>query len=148
MGWLINSSREETYRLLKDYFNGRHMRVMVSDPPLYIKAEFGSWTAMVLNNAKGKVTARIVEKNGGNYVDLSLDFALEYFSALLLSIVGAISTYVFYDLLRIPSMWALFVILIEVVVIWGIVVSSVSLTRRKLIGELNIFIQSLSAKKQ
>lgn len=131
-----------------DYFNGRPMKVIASNPPSYIKAEFGSWTAMVLDNAKGEVTARIVKRNGGSYANLNLSFALEYFSALLLTIVGAISTYIFYDLLRIPSMWALFVILIEVVMIWGIVRSSASLTRRKFIEEFNMFIQSVSAKKQ
>ena len=124
------------------------MKVRTSDPPSYIKAGFGSWTDMVLNNAKGEVTARIAEGNGGSCVNLDLDFALEYYPALLLTISGLAATYIFYDLLKAPSTWALLVMLTEVVVVWGIVAYSISLTKRKLIKEFNAFIQSLSAKKQ
>jgi len=146
MSWLIDSSPEETYRLLIGYFDGRHMKVKTSDSPSCIKAGFGSWTDMVLDNAKGEVTARIVKRNGGSYVNLDFDFALEYHPALLLTIAGVAATYMLYDLLRVTPMWALFVMLIEVVVVWGIVVYSISLTRRKLIEGLNMFIQSLSTK--
>jgi hypothetical protein len=131
-----------------DYFDGRHMTVKTSDPPSRIKAGFGSWTDMVLDNAKGEVTARIVKRNGGSDVNLSFDFALEYYPALLLTIAGVAATYMLYDLLRASPVWALFVILIEVVVVWGIVVYSISLTRRKFLEGLNMFIQSLPTKKQ
>jgi len=131
-----------------DYFNGRPMKVVASESPSYIKVEFGSWTAMVLDNARGEVKARIAKRNGGSYANLNLSFALEYFAALLFTIVGAIATYLIYDTLRAPSTWALSVILLEVAMIWGIVGYSVSITRRKFMEEFNMFIQSLSAKKQ
>ena len=148
MNLFIDSSREETYRLLMDYFDGRHMKVQTSDSPSSIKAGFGSWTDMVLDNAKGEVTARIVKRNGGSDVNLSFDFALEYYPALLLTIAGVAATYMLYDLLRASPTWALFVILIEVVMVWGIVIYSISLTKRKLIKDLNTFIKSQSTKKQ
>jgi hypothetical protein len=147
MSWFFNSSQKETYRLLMDFFNGRNMKVRASDPPSCIKAGFGSWTEMVLDNAKGEITARIAEGNGGSYVNLDLDFALEYYPALLLTISGLAATYIFHDLLRASTTWALSVMLIEVVVVWGIVLYSISLTRRKLIEEFNMFIQSLSRAK-
>jgi len=131
-----------------DYFNGRHMKIKTSDPLSFIKAGFGSWTAMVLDNAKGEVKARQAKGNGGSHVNLDIDFALEYYPALLLTITAVAATYIFYDLLRAPSTWTLFVMLIEVVVVWGIVAYSISLTRRKVLEEFIMFIQSLSAKKQ
>ncbi len=148
MSSFINSSPEETYRLLMDYFDGRHMKVKTSDSPSCIKAGFGSWTDMVLDNAKGEVTARVVKRNGGSDLNLDFDFALEYYPALLLTIAGVAATYMLYDLLRASPVWALFVILIEVVVVWGIVVYSISLTKRKLLEGLNTFIQTLSTKGQ
>lgn len=148
MNLLIDSSPEETYRLLMDYFDGRHLKVKTSDSPLCIKAAFGSWTDMVLDNAKGEVTARIVKRNGGSGVSLDFDFALEYYPALLLTVAGFVATYMLYDLMRVSSMWALFVMLIEVVVVWGIVVYSISLTKRKLKEELDMLIQSQSTRKQ
>jgi len=148
MSWFIDSSPEETYRLLMDYFDGRRMKVKASGSPSCIKAGFGSWTDMVLDNAKGEVTARIVRKDGGSYVNLDFDFALEYYPALLLTIAGVATTYMLYDLLRVSPAWALSVMLIEVVVVWGIVLYSISLTKRKFLKGLNMFIQSLSTKKQ
>lgn len=148
MSWFINSPPEETYSLLMDCFDGRHMKVKTSDSPSCIKVGFGSWTEMVLDNAKGEVTARIVKRNGGSYVNLDFDFALEYYPALLLTIAGVAATYMFYDLLRVSPIWALSVMLIEVVVVWGIVVYSISLTKRKFIEGLNTFIQSRTTKKQ
>lgn len=129
-----------------DYFNGRRMKVKTSDPPSYIEAGFGSWTAMVLDNAKGEITTRIAKKNGGSYVNLKLDFALEYYPALLLTIAGVAATYILYDFMRVPSTWALFVMLVEVLMVWGIVAYSISLTKRKILREFNTFIQSLKQK--
>jgi len=131
-----------------DYFDGRRMKVKTSGSPSCIKAGFGSWTEMVLDNAKGEVTARIVKRNGGSDVNLSFDFALEYYPALLLTIAGVAATYMLYDLLKAPPTYALLVIVIEVIVVWGIVVYSISLTKRKLTEELNTFIQSMPTKKQ
>jgi len=148
MSWFTDSSPEETYRLLMDYFDGRHMKVKTSDSPSRIKAGFGSWTDMVLDNAKGEVTARIVKRNGGSDVNLSFDFALEYYPALLLTIAGVAATYMLYYLLRASPTYALLVIVIELVVVWGIVLYSISLTKRKLTEGLNTLIQSQSTKKQ
>jgi uncharacterized membrane protein AbrB (regulator of aidB expression) len=129
-----------------DYFDGRRMKVKTSDPPSYVEAGFGSWTEMVLDNAKGEVKARIAKKNGGSDVNLKLDFALEYYPALLLTIAGVAATYILYDFMRVPSTWALFVMLVEVLMVWGIVAYSISLTRKKILEDLNMFIQSLKQK--
>jgi uncharacterized membrane protein AbrB (regulator of aidB expression) len=129
-----------------DYFNGRRMKVKTSDSPSYVEAGFGSWTEMVLDNAKGEVKARIAKKNGGSHVNLDIDFALEYHPALLLTITAVAATYVLYDLLRVPSTWALFVMLIEVLMVWGIVAYSISRTRKKILEEFNMFIQSSKQK--
>ncbi len=131
-----------------DYFDGRHMKVKTSESPSCIKAGFGSWTEMVLDNAKGEVTARIVKRNGGSDVNLDFDFALEYYPALVLTIAGVAATYMLYGLMRASPTWALLVIVIEVVIVWAIVVYSISLTKRKLTEELNTFIQPQSTKKQ
>jgi hypothetical protein len=131
-----------------DYFRERHMEVKASDSPSCIRAGFGSWTDMVLDKAKGEVTARIEKNNDGSNVNLDFDFALEYYPALLLTIAGVAATYMLYALLRVTPIWALLVMMIEVAVVWGIVIPSISLTRRKLLKELNKFIQSQSTKNQ
>jgi hypothetical protein len=66
----------------------------------------------------------------------------------LLTVAGVAATYMLYALLRVTPIWALFVMLIEVAVVWGIVIPSISLTKRKLLKELNKLIQSQSTKKQ
>jgi hypothetical protein len=66
----------------------------------------------------------------------------------LLTIAGVATTYMLCALLRVTPTWALSVMLIEVVVVWGIVLYSISLTKRKLLEDLNMFIQSLPTKSQ
>lgn len=148
MSWYLDSSPEEAFRLLMGYFERRGVVVVASDSPSYIRGVFGSWTEMVLDNAKGVVKAAIAEEDGGCCVSLGLSFAAEFFAAFLLTIgVGAL-TYFVYGMLWLSSMWTLLVILVEAVVIWGIVGYSARLTKRKFMKECNTFIQSLSAKKQ
>ena len=53
--------QEEAYRLMTDYFTGRGLRIVASDSPSYVNAEFGSWTSISLDNAKGEVRVDLVK---------------------------------------------------------------------------------------
>ena len=130
-----------------DYFNGRRMKVLTSNTPSYIRAEFGSLASMSLDNSKGEVEISIVKRNGGSYVNLNFSFSLEYLAAFTVTIIGALITYIIYTMLEIPFQFTLLVILVMVAFVVGIIGYSVSATRRKFVEEFNMFIQSLAPKK-
>jgi len=57
------------------------MKILTSNPPSYIRAEFGSLASMSPDNSKGEVEISIVKRNGGSYVNLNFSFSLEYLAA-------------------------------------------------------------------
>ena len=130
-----------------DYFNGRRMKILTSNPPSYIRAEFGSLASMSPDNSKGEVDISIVKRNGGSYVNLNFSFSLEYLAAFTVTIIGALIAYIIYTMLEIPFQFTLLVILVMVAFVVGIIGYSVSATRRKFIEEFNMFIQSLAPKR-
>ena len=147
MSWVLDSSPEDAYRLLLDYLKLRGVVIVRSDSSSFIRGVFGSWSQMVLDNAKGVVKVTVADEDGGCSVGLGLSFASEFFAALVLTIVVGLLTYFIYGMLDLSSMWTLFVILVEAVIIWGIVGYSARLTKRKFMKEFNTFIQSHSAKQ-
>lgn len=143
-------SPDEAFGLLLDYLKRRGVIVVGSDSPSSIRGVFGSWTQMVLDNAKGvvKVTIDEQEKGGGCSVGLGLSFLSEFFVAFVLTVAIAAFTFLIYGMPGFSLTWAVSMIVIEVVIIWGIVGYSTWLTRRKFMEEFNTFMQSHSAKKQ
>ena len=73
-----------------DYFTSKHMKILTSNSPSYIRAEFGSWTSMSLDNAKGEVEAEIKERNDGSYSNLNFSFFKECLFALIIAISGTL----------------------------------------------------------
>ncbi len=146
----MDLSPDEAFRLLLDYLKGRGVVVLRSDSPSFIRGVFGSWTQMVLDNAKGVVRVNIEEREegGGCSVDVRLSFLSELFVALVLTVVVGVSVFLIYGMLGFPSMDTWFVILAELVIIWGIVGVSLPLTKRKFMKDFDTFMQSHSAKKQ
>jgi len=147
MSFFVNASQEEAFRLMMDYFTGRHMKIPNSSSPSYIEAEFGSLITLSLDNAKGKAKLNVVKSNGGAYANLNLDFSLEYLAALILTIIGVLITYIYYTMLEFPFWYTLLIMLSIFILVWGLVGYSVTLTRRKIIEEFNMFIQSLASRK-
>ena len=147
MSFFVNASQEEAFRLVMDYFTGRRMNIPTSSSPSYIEAEFGSLISLSLDNAKGKVKLNVVKSNGGAYANLNLDFSLEYLTALAVTIIGVLITYTYYGMLEIPFSYTLLIIFSIVILVWVLVGYSVTLTRRKIIEEFNMFVQSLASKK-
>jgi hypothetical protein len=147
MSFFVNASQKEAFRLVMDYLTGRRMTISTSSPPSYIEAEFGSLVSLSLDNAKGKVKLNVAKSNGGAYANLNLDFSLEYLAALAVTIIGVLITYTYYGMLEIPFSFTLLIMLSIVILVWGLIGYSVSLTRRKFIEEFNMFIQSLASKK-
>jgi hypothetical protein len=164
MSLFVNVSEEEAFRLLVDYFTSKHMKIIASNSPSYIRAEFGSWTSMSLDNANGEVEAEIKERNGGSYTNLNFSFFKEYLFALMIAIFGTLFLCVVMwwratrDMSRInPADIGNFLFKVNLitaglsavmfVVAIGLVVYSTSITRRKFIEEFNTFMQSLPSKK-
>jgi len=147
MSFFVNASEEEAFRLVMDYFEGRRMKILTSNAPSYIRAQFGSWVSMSPSNSKGEVEINTVKRNGGSYVNLNFDFSKEYLAALIVTTIGAIVTLIVYGVLEIEPWFTLVVILAIVAIVGGIVGYSVSATRRSVIEEFNMFIQSFASKK-
>jgi len=132
-----------------DYFAGRHFKVHTSNAPSYIKAEFGSWISVETSgNAKGEVEANIVNRSSGSYVNLDLSFGKEYIANAMMLVVAVSVTLVVFEGLGFDFPFILSMLLFEVAVLLGFVGYAVSKTRRRIIEEFNMFIQSLSSKRE
>ncbi len=155
MSWFVGSYQEETFRLLMDYFAGRHMKILTSNSPSHIKAESGSWTSVSPGNARGDVEADIRKRDGGSYVTLSLNFLKEYLMALVAAVIGALFIYgVMWWLVIVnplqraidPLEWnfhAIIVVLLYLALSLGYLGYNTLLTRRRFMEEFNMFAQSL-----
>ena len=164
MSIFVNAPEQEAFLLITDYFASKDMKIVNSNPPSYIRAEFGSWTSISLDNAKGEAEAEITERNGGSYANLNFNFFKEYLFALIIAIFGTLFLCVVMwwrattDMSQINPVdvgnFLFKVSLITVglsavmfVVAIGLVGYSTSITRRRFIEEFNMFIQSLPSKK-
>jgi hypothetical protein len=164
MSLFVNVSGEEAFRLILDYFTLKRMKILTSNSPSYIRAEFGSWTSMSLDNANGEVEVEITERNGGSYSNLNFSFFKEYLFALIIAFFGTLLLCVVMwwratsDMSRInPADVGNFLFKVNLVtfglaaimfaVAIGLVVYSTSITRRRFVEELNMFMQSLPSKK-
>ena len=164
MNLFVNVSEEEAFRLLMDYFTSKHIKIIASNSPSYIRAEFGSWTSMSLDNANGEVEVEIKERNGGSYTNLNFSFFKEYLFALIIAIsVTLLLCVVMWwratrDMSRInPADVGNFLLKVNLItfglsaimfaVVIGLVGYSTSLTRKRFIEEFNMSMQSLPSKK-
>ena len=164
MSLFVNVPEEEAFRLMMDYFTSKHMKIVTSNSPSYIRAEFGSWTSMSLDNANGEVEVEITGRNGGSYSNLNFSFFKEYLFALIIAIFGTLflcavmlwratrdmsrinPADVGNSLLKINLITVgLSAIMFAIVI--GLVGYSTSLTRKRFIEEFNMSMQSLPSKK-
>jgi hypothetical protein len=161
----VNVSQEEAFRLLMNYITSKHMKIIASNSPSYIRAQFGSWASMSLDNANGDVEVEIRKRNGGSHANLDFSFFKEYLLALTVAVFGTLFLCVIMwwrvtsDLPRInPAEVGSFLLKINLItfglsvvmfaVAVGLVGYSTSLTRKKFIKEFNTFAQSLPPKKE
>lgn len=155
LSFFVNATTEETFRLVADFFEGRRMEILSSSSPSFVKARFGSWTSVSFDNAVGVVETKIAKKDGGSYLNLHFGFRGEYLVVLVSTIVLASIFFVFAlaqalakrgDFL-LGMMWTTLIVSIFFVFSGTIVAYSTSKTRRRIIEEFNMFMQSLASKK-
>lgn len=166
MSLYLNSSQEETFKTVMDYFMGRRYKILVSNSPSLIRAEFGSWWSMTVSSgtAKGEAEATIMKRNGGSYVNFNFSFMKEYLSGLIVAVVGVLVVYLVAQWLAgfyisqlpasvIADAWGIFnpIVFVVIMLLLAFIMSMegllVSKTRKRFIEEFNVFAQSLSAKK-
>lgn len=166
MRLVMNLSQEQSFQTIMDYFVGRHYKILVSNSPSLIRAEFGSYLALTFSNvtAKGEIDASITNKNGGSCVSFNFNFTKGYIAGFISAILGALLCYVgafwvgSFNLSNVPSWaiedaWRMFnTIMISVMSFLFVVLMSlegyyVSKTRKRFIEEFNMFAQSLPVKK-
>jgi small-conductance mechanosensitive channel len=164
MSLLFNASEEEAFLLITDYFASKNMKILATNHPSHIRAEFGSWTSISLNNAKGEVEVEITKRNGGSYTNLNFSFSKEYLLALIIAILGTLALCVVMwwratrDMPQInPADTGNFLFKVSLITVGlsavmfaaaiGLVVYSTALTRRRFVEEFNMFTQSLSSQK-
>ena len=156
----MNSSQEETFQALTDYFAGRGMRILTSNSPSYIRVEFGSWGSFSLSNSKGEAEVSVTKRNGGSYISFNFSFFKDYLADFLVAIIGALILYGFlqwlWSLSFSPSdidskiavnLFSFGMITLLFAFTLGVAGYSTSLTRKRFIGEFNVFAQSLPPKK-
>ena len=55
LSFFVDAPQEEAFQLVMDYFNGRSMKIVASNSPSYVGAEFGSWVALATSwECKGR----------------------------------------------------------------------------------------------
>jgi hypothetical protein len=162
----MSSSQEETFQTIMNYFAERRYKIVVSNSPSLVKAEFGSYLAMSFSavTAKGEMEVSIVKRNGGSCVNLNFDFTKGYLAGFISAVFGALLCFVVAYLLvsfslsgfpswAIENAWSMFnTIMISAIVAVFIGTMSleayyVSRTRKRIIEEFNKLSQSLSARK-
>ncbi len=155
MSFFVNASQEEAFRLVMDYVEGRNMKILTSNSPSYVKVRFGSWTSWGFDNTMGVVETKIAKKDGGSYLNLYFGFRSLYLVVLVSTIFMALLFSVFawaqtmtqgVDFLW-GMMWTTLIVSIYFGLIGTIAAYSTSKTRRRIIEEFNMFIQSLASKK-
>ena len=138
-----------------DYVEGRNMKILTSNSPSYVKVRFGSWTSWGFDYTMGVVETKIAKKDGGRYLNLYFGFRSVYlivlistiFMALLFSVSAWAQTMTQgVDFLS-GMMWTTLIVSIYFGLIGTIAAYSTSKTRRRIIEEFNMFIQSLASKK-
>jgi hypothetical protein len=164
MSLFVNASEQEAFLLITDYFASKSMKIVTSSPPSHIRAEFGSWASISLDNAKGEVEVEITKRNGGSYTNLNFSFFKEYLFALMIAIFGTLFLCVVMswrastDMSRInPADVGNFLFKVSLITVGlsavmfvvaiGVVGYSTSLRRRRFVEEFNMFMQSLPSQK-
>jgi hypothetical protein len=88
----MNSSQEETFQTLTDYLAGKKAKVLISNKPNLIVAEFGIYFDPTEKNTKGIVEASISKTNNGSCIKFNFNFTksfIAHFSAI--AIIGGAS---------------------------------------------------------
>jgi hypothetical protein len=87
----MNSSREETYQFLTDYFHEKRMKVIASNAPSYVKVRFGSWGFLNTQfDPKCEAEVNVAERDGGSSVSFSFVFFRRYLGETLAIMFGAL----------------------------------------------------------
>lgn len=145
----MNATEEETFNLITDYLKGRHMKIVESEANAHIEAEFGSIWSLSPRNEKGIVEIQIVDREKGSLINITLDFS----STIILAAAVTISTatVLFSFLTHISRMdayrSALLAFGLLPALLLGTAAYSFSATRKKILEEFNMFVQSLYSKK-
>lgn len=135
----MDSSQEETFHLLTRYFALRHEEILVSNSPSYVKAKVPTGGFF----SEGKAEATITKRNGGSYVNINFDFRRGYLEAFVLAIaifiVPMLSSVTYFASSDYYVFGGVFLVLLAlfagVMAFEGYIVS---LTRKRLIGELRL----------
>ncbi len=84
MSYDLNSSQEETFQSVMDFFERRHDKILISKEPSLVKAEFGALFSMIeIENARSQAEASITKKNGCSHIDFKFDFTKFYVASVI-----------------------------------------------------------------
>jgi len=149
MSFVVNAKEEETFNLVSDYLNGKHMRILKSEANNCIEAEFGSIWSLSPSNEKGIAEIQIVKGNEGSLVNVKLDFSSTVVLALAVTAMTAIILFSFLmNILRMdvyPSVFVAFGLLPALLL--ATAAYSFSVTRKGFLEDFRIFMQSVQSKK-
>jgi hypothetical protein len=149
MSFVVNAREEETFNLVTDYLNGKHMRILKSEANTHIEAEFGSIWSLSPSNEKGIAEIQIVKETEGSLVNIKLDFSSTVVLALAVTVATAIILFSF--LTNISGMDAYRSAFLAFGLLPALLLTiafySFSATRKGFLEDFRTFMQSLQSKK-
>ncbi len=84
LGFQVNSSQEEAFQSVMQFFDGRHDKILSSSSPTLVRAEFGELISMIaVSNAKGEAEVSIMKKEEGSYVNFNFNFKKFYVANIM-----------------------------------------------------------------
>jgi hypothetical protein len=88
----ITSSQEETFQTLTDYLTEKNAKILISNKPDLIVAEFGVYFDPKEKNIKGVVKASISKTDNGSCINFNFNFTKNFIAAFtLVTILGVAS---------------------------------------------------------
>ena len=145
----MNATEEETFNLVTNYLSERHMKIVKSEANKHVEAEFGSIWSLSPSNERGIIEIQIVEGEKESLINVGFDFSSTIILAAAVTISTAIILFSF--LKNIIWMDAFFSALLAFgllpALLLGTATYSFSATRKGLLEEFNMFVQSLHSKK-
>jgi hypothetical protein len=145
----VNATEEEAFNLVTNYLNGKHMKIVKSEANAHIEAEFGSIWSLSPSNEKGIVEIQLAERKKGSLINITLDFSSTIILAAAVTISTAIILFSFLTNISRMDAYrsALLAFGLLPALLLGTAAYSFSATKKKILEEFNMFVQSLYSKK-
>jgi hypothetical protein len=85
----VDAPQEGVFSSAMAFLDERHMKILHSTPPSFIRAEIGSYNSMSLSEAKGEVEINMTATKDGCHVTLKFSFIKDYAADMMVAAAGS-----------------------------------------------------------